>query len=82
MNDLIRLAMERAVDRFGGRGDNLFNGAGFSQEFCALAKVNACLDGHIVRAMLTGRPDVEPMWGGSHYKLKPRKPGGATCEAA
>jgi len=49
-NDLIRLAMERAV------------------------AAGAALDGHVVRAMLTGRGDVEPLKGGSHYRLLPNGP--------
>lgn len=70
MNDLIRLAMERAVGRFGDRGDGLFNSAGFSQEFAKLAGVRGMLDGLEVRAMLTGRQDVEPLAGGAHWQLK------------
>ena len=71
MNDLIRLAASRAVDSFGGSGDtkNVFNGAGFSQEFVKMSPTSEQIDGHIVRMMLTGRPDVQVLSGGAHYRL-------------
>lgn len=68
MNDLIRLAAERAAGSFGGH-DGTFNGAGFSQEFAKLAGINGAIDGKLVRAMLTGRRDVRVLRGGSHYRL-------------
>lgn len=67
MNDLIRLACERAVDAFGG--PPVFNGAGFAQAFRTLAGTDGLLDGRVVRALLTGRADVQPLSGGSHYAL-------------
>lgn len=72
MNDLIQLAAIRAVQRFGGSGrtKNVFNGAGFSQEFVGMSPTTSQLDGHIVRMMLAGRSDVEVLEGGSHYRLK------------
>lgn len=69
MNDLIRLAMERAVQRFGDKGDGLFNAAGFGAAFAELAGTSGSVDGLHVRAMLTGRPDVQPLKGGAHYRL-------------
>ena len=74
--DLIYLAMLRAVRKFEGAGNDgkLFNGACFSGEFCALAGVVGPIDGHIVRAMLCGRQDVEILSGGSHYRLIETKP--------
>lgn len=67
-NDLIRLAMEQAAQNFGG--DSLiFNSAGFAVAFARLAGVNGALDGKYVRAMLTGRSDVEVLSGGAHYRL-------------
>lgn len=71
MSDLIRQAMQEAVKLFGGESDGMFNAACFSTAFIKLAGVRSSLDGHIVRAMLTGRPDVifcSP--GSSHYYLK------------
>jgi hypothetical protein len=68
-NDLVALAMERAVQRFGGsRGT--FNAACFSSEMMKLAGLNGCIDGHLVRAILAGRDDVMPsgMFDG-HYTL-------------
>jgi hypothetical protein len=69
VNDLIRLAAERAVRLFGDKGDGLFNGACFSDALCGLADVNGPVDGRIVRAILTGRRDIRVLKGGSHYRL-------------
>lgn len=69
MNDLIRLAMLRATERFGRTGDCIFNGCNFSQAFTELAGVATQLDGKVVQAMLCGRPDVEVLKGGAHYRL-------------
>lgn len=68
MNDLTHLAMERAAGRFGG-DDGVFNAAGFGLAFNGLAGVKGGLDGLVVRAMLTGRPDVRVLKGG-HYQLR------------
>jgi len=70
-NDLIRLAIERAVCRYGsaGTGDGVFTSACFSNEFTPLAGVKTQLDGRIVRAMLTGRDDVEVLHGGAHFRM-------------
>lgn len=67
-NDLIRLAMERAVRRFGERGDDIFNAAGFSKAMMDLAGLRGVIDGHLVRAMLAGRADVIPH-GDAHFTL-------------
>lgn len=70
MNDLIRLAMERAArgfDRTGGKG--IFNAAGFACELSKLADSRPPVDGKLVRAMLTGRSDVTPLKGGAHYQI-------------
>ena len=69
MNDLIRLAMEHAVRDFGDKGDGIFNAAGLSDAICKLAGVRGALDGKVVRAILTGRPDVELLKGGCHYRM-------------
>lgn len=71
MNDLIRLACERAAQRFGDKGDGLFCSANFSLAFADLAGVNGTIDGKIVRAMLTGRRDVRILRG-SHFRLLAR----------
>ena len=73
-NDLIRLAMERAVRVYDHRGGKkIFNAAGFAGEFAKLAGVSTRVDGLIVRAMLTGRSDVVPLAGGAHYHLRASK---------
>lgn len=68
MNDLVRLVVDRAVRRFGDKGDGLFNAAGFGIELAKAAGVSGSVDGQIVRAILTGRPDVRPDADGSHYR--------------
>lgn len=67
-NDVVRLAIDRAVKRFGDKGDGLFNAAGFGIELMKLAGLNGSVDGLLVRAMLTGRPDVMPEPDGAHYR--------------
>lgn len=67
-NDLVRLAIDRAVDCFGNRGDGLFNAAGFGIELMGLANLKGSVDGHLVRAILTGRDDVAIEPDGSHYR--------------
>ena len=69
MFDLVNLAMRRAVDSFGGKSDNVFDGVGFANAFRKLASVESCLDGREVEAILCGRGDVEQLKGGSHYRL-------------
>ena len=66
-NDLIRLACEQATRRFGVA--DTFNGACFAAVFAAMAGLESRLDGNYVRAMLTGRPDVEILAGSAHYRL-------------
>lgn len=66
-NDLIRLAIDRACESMGG-SDGLFSAAGFSCKFCDLLPTDTTLDGHVVRALLTGRNDVMPLPDGSHYR--------------
>jgi hypothetical protein len=66
--DLVRRAMENAARSYGE--GKLFNAAGFSQEFTRLAGVSTQLDGHIVRAILSGRPDVIHLPGGAHFLLR------------
>lgn len=67
--DLVRLAMERAATRFGGTG-RIFNSAGFGLEFTDLAgMVSRGIDGKLVEAILAGRPDVEVLHGGAHFRI-------------
>lgn len=68
MNDLVRLAIDRAVRDFGDKGDGLFNAAGFGLRLGQLAGIKGGIDGHVVRAILTGRPDVAPESDGAHYR--------------
>lgn len=68
-NDFIRLVAERAVDNFGGRQDGMFNAAGFSTSLRKMSGVEQTLDGKMVRAVLAGRPDIEPLAGGCHFRL-------------
>lgn len=60
--------MFNATKGFGG-SDGKFNGCNFSKAFTDLAGVSTSLDGKVVQAMLCGRPDVEVLKGGSHYRL-------------
>lgn len=69
MNDLIRLAMEHAVRDFGDNGDGVFSAAGLSSALCKFADVRGPLDGKVVRVILAGRPDVELLKGGCHYRM-------------
>jgi hypothetical protein len=66
MNDLIALAIQRACEKFGSR--DVFSGACFSHALTGLAGLKDPIDGKLVRAILTGRTDVVPMEGGSHYR--------------
>lgn len=78
MFDLVHLAMRRAVAEFGGKdGDKVFNAAGFSVAFAALARITNGIDGCVVEAMLCGRGDVEQLSGGAHYRLIESRVGGA-----
>lgn len=66
-NDLIRLACERASRKFGDA--RMFNSACFGTVFATLAGVSGGIDGKIVRAMLTGRDDIEVLSGGCHFRM-------------
>ena len=67
-NDLIRLAIDRAVDDFGNRSDGLFNAAGFGINLMGIANLTGTIDGHLVRVILTGREDVAVEPDGAHYR--------------
>jgi len=64
--------MVLACDQFGGT-DGTFNAAGFSLAFCRLAGVLGAMDGKVVRAILSGRPDCVLLPGGAHFRLLPRE---------
>ncbi len=66
-NDLVRLACEQATRKFGVA--DTFNGASFAAVFAQIAGLEGRLDGLYVRAILTGRPDIEILHGSSHYRL-------------
>ena len=66
-NDLIRLACEQAVRKFGTT--DIFNSASFASVFARFAGVKGPLDGNYVRAFLTGRQDVEILDGSAHFRL-------------
>lgn len=69
MNDVVRLAMYQAAERFGGR-DGLFNSANFSLSLCRISDYSGPgLDGKLVAAILSGRSDVVRLSGGAHWKL-------------
>lgn len=68
-NDCVRLAIHEAVRTFGNDSDKTFNLAGLSAALCRLADVPGIIDGSVCRVILTGRTDVEPLRGGSHYRL-------------
>lgn len=47
----------------------MFNSACFGTVFATLAGVSGGIDGKIVRAMLTGRDDIEVLSGGCHFRM-------------
>jgi len=73
MNDMVRLAMERAVRAYGDKGDGLFNSASFSIALTKMAGLeSSTVDGHLVRVILAGRSDVQPVGArGDYYRLLP-----------
>jgi len=69
--DLVNWVAKRAVDRFGDDKSGVFNVAGFQQEFRKVSGSVSMLDGKAVDALLHGRRDIEPLYGGNHYRLLP-----------
>ena len=68
--DKVRKACEKAVFDFGSnRIDGKFNAAAFSVAFREITGMSEGLDGEYVRAILSGRDDVEELSGGSHFRL-------------
>lgn len=65
--DLVRLAINEAIVRFGDEGDGVFNAANFSVAFCDMLGIRGTIDGVVVRGILSGRSDVEALRG-SHYR--------------
>lgn len=72
--DLVRLAMSRACEKFGGNGTFIFNSAGFGSELRRLAGLDGGMDGRLVEAVLCGRDDVEILSGDSHFRMIPKSP--------
>lgn len=68
MNDFIALVIDRAVARFGGKRDGVFNAACFASELRQMSGVDQTIDGGMVRAILCGRRDVDVLAGGCHYQ--------------
>ena len=66
--DLIRIACERAADKF-EKGGSTFNAAGFGTEFRHLCGRVTSLDGDYVRCILSGRSDVKTLSGGCHFRI-------------
>jgi hypothetical protein len=77
--DIIALAMTLAVQEYSGiclffepsynKDVGIFNASGFSQALTQLIGLRSGLDGDLVRAILSGRPDVEPHHpGNAHFR--------------
>ena len=75
MNDFIGMVIDRAIDRFGGKRDSVFNAAGFSSALREMSGVKQTIDGGMVRAILCGRRDVDVLAGGCHYRKTESKGG-------
>ena len=70
--NIVTYALADAVGRFGGQGDGLFNLAGFGMAMAGAAGLR--LDTQQLRRLLAGRPDVEQLAGGAHFRFLRRKP--------
>lgn len=69
-NGTIRKAMQIAAEAFGLKSGT-FNAAGFSNALCKIAGTDGIVDGKVVRAILSGRDDVEFLRpGDSHYRFR------------
>lgn len=66
--DLVRLAMIQACQRYRAGGD-LFCAAGFGLALKRIAGLEGVIDGHLVRAILCGRGDVEILSGNSMFRM-------------
>lgn len=67
--DVVRLAAEQATKRFDS-SDSVFNAAGFGKSLMQIAGLKGVIDGHLVRAILCGRNDIEILKGGAHFRIK------------
>ena len=74
MNDAVQLAARHACERFGQRGDGIFNAAGFGLALNRLAGLRGGIDGNLVAAILCGRDDIKVLRGGSHFRLLEEQP--------
>lgn len=68
---LVRWVMSRAVDRFGGRSDLMFNTACFQREWRNYLGVGSWLHGHEVRDMLHRGWYAEMLPGEAHWRMLP-----------
>ncbi len=69
MNDVIRLAIDMACENYDkSNKDGAFTSAGLANAIRKLSDTNGLMDGRLVRVILAGRPDVQILIGGSHYK--------------
>lgn len=78
MNDLIRLACERAVETYNTGLDaelsaRVFTSETFAAELAAIARMRPRLERNYVRVILAGRDDVRPLSDGKHYQLRSRR---------
>ena len=70
---LVRWVMSRAVDRFGGMPELIFNTACFQREWRDYMGVGSWLHGYEVREMLQRQGCAELLSGGSHWKMLPSR---------
>ncbi len=68
LHDNVYLAMIQASQNFGG-SDGVFNSAGFGSALRKNAGLKGGLDGRLVRSILSGRPEVQPLRGGCHWQV-------------
>lgn len=68
MNDTVGLAAHQAAKAFGGN-EGIFNAAGFGIALMRIAGLSGVMDGYLVRAVLSGRRDIEVLHGGAHFRL-------------
>ncbi len=69
MNDVVRLAIDEACMSMDSKDkDGLFSASGFASVIKRMSCTEGLLDGAVVRLILTGRHDVEPLYDGCHYR--------------
>jgi hypothetical protein len=73
--ELLESLVVRSVEKFGDRGDGLFNSACFGSTVKDEFRLDACPDGGWTSRVLGGLPYVVPMPHGCHWLYRPRKAG-------